>query len=194
MKNILSIFAFSILGLCQAQVIIGGSNGTAPTNKKSAVLLEFEAGQNKGIILPYVVNLPSVSDTTPGTLLLDVSNNNATEAFVKVYAPGNQKADGRGWIDLSSGNRANLTSPTNYMAAQTNEPELENSKAIIGSNNTSAKGVLVLESNTKAMVLPHVSSTDNIINPAPGMMVYVTGTYKRLAVFNGAKWTYWEAE
>jgi hypothetical protein len=52
---------------------------------------------------------------------------------------------------------------------------------------------LVLESPNKAMVLPMVLDTNNIPDPAPGMMVYVNKTgAKRLAVFNGNKWTYWK--
>lgn len=175
MKNILSIFAFTIFGLTQAQVIIGGNNGTA-TNK-NAVLLEFEAGQNKGIILPYVRTMPTTP--TEGTIL--VNSTDVTKAKV-VYYNGT-------WVDLSSGNEANISTALNQQPATT---ELANSKAIIGAASSSANGVLVLESTTKAMVLPQVANTDDVKDPAPGMMVYINKTgAKRLAVFNGAKWTYW---
>ena len=66
-------------------------------------------------------------------------------------------------------------------------------RAIIGSNVSAADGVLILESETKAMVLPMVESTDDVPDPAPGMLVYINKTgAKRLAVFNGAYWTYWK--
>ena len=43
------------------------------------------------------------------------------------------------------------------------------------------------------MVLPIVNSIDNIVNPSPGMMVYVNKAgAKRLAVFNGSKWSFWK--
>lgn len=71
--------------------------------------------------------------------------------------------------------------------------EEPNSKAIIGANSTDADGVLVLESTTKAMVLPSVADTNNVLDPAPGMMVYINKAgAKRLAVYNGNSWTYWK--
>ncbi|MBS1549785.1 MAG: hypothetical protein JSS94_07970 [Bacteroidetes bacterium] len=190
---------FSIISVCMSvfgfsQVIIGGTNGTAPADKKSAVLLEFEAGQNKGIILPYVRTLPQNVDLTPGTLLLDASENNASAAKMRLYAPNNPNADYRGWVDLSNGTKANLNAPVDYMSVQNSSTELPTAKAVIGAKNSAAKGVLILESNTQTMLLPQVSSTDDIKNPAPGMMVYLNGTHKRLAVYNGAQWTFWEAE
>lgn len=190
MKTIITSICLGMTILGYSQVIIGGHTGTAPSNKKDAVLLEFEAGQNKGIILPYVRTIPTAVNTTPGTMLLDAST--ATMTSVKYYAPGNAKADANGWIDLSNGNKANLITPTDYMIKQPSALiEDTTSKAIIGANTTSAKGVLVLESTTKAMLLPQVLTTDDVKDPAPGMMVYVNGTKKRLAVFNGAKWTFW---
>lgn len=166
---------FSILGF--SQVIIGDEIGTA-TNKTS-VLLEFANNQNKGIVLPYATTLPSGAKLAEGTIL--VSSTDATKAKVMYY-----NGD---WQDLSSGNEADISS------AIINQPNITESTAvgaIIGANSSSVDGVLVLESATKAMVLPQVNSTDDIIDPAPGMMVYINKTgSQRLAVFNGAKWTYW---
>ena len=148
--------------------------------------MEFEAGLNKGIILPYVRTMQVATSLTPGTILVDAST--ATKAKVKYYAPGNSLADANNWVDLSSGNEADITAA---LANQPNTTELASSKAIIGATTTPAKGVLVLESTTKSMLLPQVASTDDVKDPAPGMMVYLNGTNKRLAVFNGAKWTFW---
>lgn len=54
-------------------------------------------------------------------------------------------------------------------------------------------GVLVLESKTKAMVLPTVDDVNSIPSPSPGMMVFVNKTgAKRLAVFNGTVWSFWK--
>ena len=59
--------------------------------------------------------------------------------------------------------------------------------------NLTADGVLVLESATQAMLLPIVSDVNNIPNPSPGMMVFVNKAgAKRLAVYNGAKWSFWK--
>lgn len=194
MKKIIITNLLFISGLAFSQVIISGPNGTAETDKKEAVLLEFEAGLNKGIILPYTRTLPSGTGLEGGTIVLDAST--GTAAKVKYYAPSNPKADANGWIDLSSGNTADISSalakqplPTGPDAVTEDPP----AKTIIGAASSSAKGVLVLESKSKVLLLPRVASTDDVKNPAPGMMVYVTGAKKRLAVFNGANWTFWAA-
>lgn len=186
-KIIIAIFILTS-AVAFSQVIIGGATGTAPANNKTAVLLEFEAGQNKGLILPYVRTMPTSPNVTPGTMLLDASDQ--TKAKIKYYAPGNSLADINGWVDLSNNNEANIS------ATMTNQPtgivEDINSKTIIGATSSPARGVLVLESTTKAMVLPQVATTDDVKDPAPGMMVYINKTgAKRLAVYNGSKWTYW---
>ena len=171
-KLILSIFIAKV-SFASAQIIIGDAVGTALV--KTSVLLEFAAGQNKGIIVPYVRTMPATP--TEGTILLDASN--ATTARMKYY-------NGT-WKDLS-GQDANVT------AALANQPSsiAETGKSIIGATSTSADGVLVLESATKAMVLPIVANVQNIPSPSPGMMVYINKFgRKRLAVFNGTRWSYW---
>ena len=163
--------------MAYSQVIIGDAVGTA-TNK-TAVLLEFADTGDKGIVLPYVTTLPS--SPAEGTLILDAST--STTARVKYYNGA--------WIDLS-GQDADITTELEIQPTGIDET---NARAIIGATSSSADGVLVLESTTKAMVLPIVASTDDVPGPSPGMMVYINKTgAKRLAVFNGSKWSYWEAE
>lgn len=179
MKIFIPILLFSHLVF--AQMIIGGPNGTAPANKKEAVLIEFEANQNKGIILPYITTRPVGKGLVGGTIALDATTVN--QAKVVYY-------NGTSWIDLSHANRANITTA---LAIQ-NQDKIEGNidGMIIGSNDSHADGALILESTNRAMVLPQVESTDDIINPSPGMMVYIKKTgSERFAVFNGAKWTYW---
>lgn len=176
-KYLYSIGALVLSQVFYSQVIIGGTTGTA--NSKTSVLLEFEAGQNKGIILPYTRSLPS--SPTEGTILLDVSSE--TAARVKYYNGS--------WIDLS-GQDADVSSFLTSQPTAAQVSESSSAKSIIGSNSSQAEGVLILESSTKAMVLPMVESTDNIPNPSPGMIVYINKTgSKRLAIFNGSKWSYW---
>ena len=177
-----------------SQVIIGDAVGTAST--KTSVLLEFAAqaaGSNtgKGLILPYVRTLPTAASTmVEGTIVLDASTPSA--ARIKYYN-GNTTSGTNGWVDLS-GQDANLTtllSATQPTVAQA--PELVGSKAIIGSDTSAADGVLVLESTTKAMVLPTVADVQDIPSPSPGMMVYINKAgVKRLAVYNGSKWSFWK--
>ena len=172
----LSIFilTFVVSGLAFSQVIIGDKTGTA--TDKTSVLLEFANTGNKGIILPYLRTLPAIP--TEGTIVLDAST--PTASRVKYYNGV--------WKDLS-GQDADV-SPV--LANQPTTVENSEAKVIIGASTSTADGVFVLESETKAMVLPVVTSTDNIINPSPGMMVYINGAKKRLAVFNGSKWSFWK--
>ncbi len=177
MKNIFSIFLLTISASAFSQVIIGDNIGTAVN--KTSVLLDFAANQNKGIILPYVKTISSTP--AEGTIILDASD--ATKARVLYYNAS------PGWVDLSNGDRADITST---MASQTLLDGFA-AKTVIGARSSAADGVLVLESTTKAMVLPIVSDTNDIMSPAPGMMVFINKAgAKRLAVFNGANWTYWK--
>lgn len=178
------IFIFSLLMLFSSafsQVIIGDEIGTA-SNKKS-VLLEFPRGQNKGIILPYVKELPRGLLLSEGTVLLDATD--PTRAKVKSY-------NGFGnWVDLSNGNEADISDAMEIQTGSMDERLC--GKVIIGATTSSVDGVLILESSSKAMVLPTVLNTNDVVNPAPGMMVFVDKPgAKRLAVYNGAVWTYWK--
>lgn len=162
----------------KAQVIIGDAVGTAPI--KTSVLLEFAAGQNKGLILPYVRTMPATP--TEGTIVLDASN--PTKARVKYY-------NGT-WQDLSRQD-ADVSTAMADQPTEIQAPEVATARSIIGAQTSSADGVLVLESTTKAMVLPIVQDVRNIIDPSPGMLVYVKKfSSKRLAVFNGSQWSFWK--
>lgn len=156
-----------------SQIIIGNDSGTA--SEKTSVLIEFANTNNKGIILPCVRQLPS--NPTEGTILLDATTQ--SQARIKYYN-GN-------WIDLS-GQDSDVT------AFLTNQPltgENANAKAIIGSETSTADGILVLESKIKAMILPIVDNVNNISSPSAGMMVYVNKAgAKRLAFYNGSKWSF----
>lgn len=178
MKKIIATIFLGSMAFANAQVIIGDAVGTAPV--KTSVLLEFALGQNKGLILPYVRTMPATP--TEGTILLDAST--ATTARVKYY-------NGT-WQDLS-GQDANVTSALANQPTELQAPELATTKSIIGAQTSPAEGVLILESTTKAMVLPTVADVQNIPSPSPGMMVYINKAgAKRLAIFNGAKWSFWK--
>lgn len=174
MKKIIMLSAVFLYKIFFAQVIFGDAIGTAVN--KTSVLLEFANTNNKGIILPYVKSLPNAA--TPGTILLDASN--SSKARIKYYNGA--------WQDLS-GKDGNMGA---VLTQQTDNIENTNAKVIIGSNTSSADGVLVLESVTKAMIIPIVSDVNNIPSPSPGMMVYINKIgAKRLAFFNGSVWSFW---
>lgn len=176
MKNTFLILLLFISTLGFSQVIIGDKVGTAANH--TSVLLEFANKGDRGLILPYVTTTPAPIE---GSIFLDATN--ATQAKV-VYYNGS-------WKDLSSGNAANVSSVLTSQNSVTTA-EQAGARVIIGDATSTTDGVLVLESTTKAMVLPMVTTVSAIANPAPGMMVYVNKTgSKRLAVYNGANWTFW---
>lgn len=183
MKKIIATIFLGSIAFANAQVIIGDAVGTAPV--KTSVLLEFALGQNKGIILPYVRSKTLIN--TEGSIILDAST--TTDARVKYYNANTTPGSG-GWVDLS-GQPYDITT---LMATQPPMTVVETgAKSIIGARTSAADGVLILESTTKAMVLPTVADVQNIPSPSPGMMVYINKAgAKRLAVFNGAKWSYWK--
>lgn len=192
-KKIITIFSIAITGTAFSQVILNADAATAKTATTSAtsVLLEFGNDGNKGIILPYVENLPAEGSAAAkgGTLIFDVSANE--EYKVKV------KNENAGWTDLSVQSGYSAAVATTVKTPQA-EPlaDQPNAKVIIGSQTSSVDGVLVLESADKAMILPTVSNFTDIKNPSPGMMAFLKhatdNTKHRLIVFNGQKWTFWK--
>lgn len=171
------IFAFTFLlkSFCLfSQVIIGDDVGSA-TNKTS-VILDFSTKENRGIVLPYITELPQ--NPVGGTLILDATT--PQKARVKYY-------NGTEWVDLS-GNDGIVTQ--DFL-----QPPIYDGQVIINASESHANGALILEDQTKAMILPMVSDYKSIINPAAGMIVYIKkDRAKRLAVFNGSKWSFWKSE
>lgn len=169
MKKNLGIVLIFVTIIIKSQVAIGK---TSITN--SSVSLEFADTENKGIILPYVENKTSITES--GTIIYDV-----TDHKMKYLKDGS-------WFDLS----IDTTGQSN-ISIQQSKTELTTSKTIIGNNTADATtGILVLSDTNKAMILPKVTSPHlNIINPAPGMMAYDT-VKKQLAVYNGTVWSFWK--
>ena len=181
-KKIFTIAILAFATSSYAQVIIGNATGTA--SNKTSVLLEFANTNDRGIIVPYVRSLPTGTALVGGAIILDART--PTAARMRFYAGTD------GWKDLN--NSANDADVSTALAKQpTGITEATNANAVIGYLPATADGALVLESTTKALVLPQVDDTDRIINPAAGMLVYINKTgAKRLAVFNGKKWTYFK--
>ncbi len=138
-------------------------------------ILDFVENSNKGLALPKVDDLSEISEN--GTLIYDIN-----DGKVKYYDANQQ------WIDLSKkvGTTANANL-NNYSNLQ----DSGNGVVIGASSTTVTSGVLVLESQTKALILPKMENPHlNIKDPEPGMMAYDT-VKKMMCVFNGSHWTYW---
>ncbi|KQS89248.1 hypothetical protein [Chryseobacterium sp. Leaf394] len=183
------ILSLTISALAFSQVRIGSTNSVGNVTNTS-VLLEFGTDNNKGIILPYVETVPTgVNTTKGGTIIFDVSAN--TEYKIKV------KNENAGWKDLSV--QSGYSSAVEAVVKPPQASPLADqsgSKVVIGDETTTTDGVLVLDSPTKAMVLPVVSNFTSIPNPSPGMMAFLQhptdSTKHRLIVFNGQKWAFWK--
>lgn len=175
-STILFLVISAISSHFPAQVVIGK---TSVTN--TSVSLEFENG-NRGLILPWTTSAANTSAAVNGTIIYDLSDH-------KVKVKYNTD-----WKDLSvdtSGTTVDPVTGTDGVTIQNTASEKTGAKTAIGPL-TSTPGILVLESNDKAMILPKVNRPHlNIINPAPGMIAYDT-TEKQLAVFNGKVWSFWK--
>lgn len=133
-----------------------------------AGILDFALGDKKGIVLPWTNN---ITNPTNGTLTFDLATN-------RVMFYGNNQ-----WNSMSFAG----TAPSSV----NNNPEIADQGVVMGASTSVAKGVLVLESTSKALILPKVNnvSTD-IFNPSPGTICYDLST-NAVAVFNGVSWAYW---
>ncbi|MCW3161830.1 hypothetical protein [Chryseobacterium oryctis] len=162
-KRLLIIPMLLIFQSTFAQIGIGTSQIS-----NSSVLLEF-GKENKGIILPTVVTAPD--NASDGTFIVNKKQNTI------------QVKENNNWTNLTT----TLTTTTDV--STTGEV---GTSIIIGAPTTSKPGVLVLESNNKALVLPHVENPHlNISKPVAGTMVYDT-TSDALAIYDGTNWNYWK--
>lgn len=161
----------------KSQVAIGKQ---AVTN--TSVSLEFADTENRGLILPYVIDKSSIIEE--GSTIFDTADHKVK--YLK---------NGGTWVNLSEDDGTATTIGTADLSIQgTDKIEQSTAKSAIGTNGTTdtTLGILVLTDTDKAMILPKVASPHvNIINPAPGMMVYDTAK-KQLAVYNGKVWSFWK--
>ena len=166
MKIIIALF---ISNFCLAQV------GIEKTTVEGSGILDFPLGTTKGIILPNVTNSVNIIPVTRGTIVYDLTTKNA------------QYYDGA-WKTLNILSTPGIA-PTILPG---NDLPLTKLGVIIGQQTSSAEGVLILESQSKALILPKVENpATNVKSPVAGMMVY-DPTKKIMAVYNGKDWTFWK--
>lgn len=177
-KYIITLSVLLWVTKTNAQIIIGSNSNQQVSS--SSVLVEF-GSQPKGLLLPWVTNTTSVNGAVAGTMIYDLSDKKVK------YLVGGAGVNA-GWNDLSIDASGAATS-----TLQDALTDNINARTIIGDPAATAPGILVLDSPSKAMVLPKVQTAyNNIITPSPGMMVY-DSTNKQFAVFNGTVWTFHNA-
>lgn len=193
MKNILILLSLFFAFITTAQIAIGKSSITfipSTTTPNPSISLEFgiyAAPRGKGIVLPWVTSAANTTGSVPGTIIYDVND--------KIVKYRNSTTT---WFNLSKNEVTLVDGTANFdttgvvnTALQIGLTDSPTSKASIGTP-TSTPGILVLEDNNKAMVLPKLPSPHlNIINPEPGTMAYDTVT-KQLAIYNGKVWSFWK--
>ncbi|MHC5354494.1 hypothetical protein ACYSNX_09980 [Myroides sp. LJL115] len=172
-----SILGVVLLFFIAAPSTLGQSSIGKFTNENASVLLDFNLGETRGIILPWVTALPQGNKLVGGTLLFD-----AQEKKVKYFKAGSESQ----WVDLSV--------KTGEVPTQGGLQENSNfQNVIMGNTQSDADGVLVLESTQRALVLPKVKSPHlNMLSPSPGTIAYDTES-KMLCIFDGKQWSFWKA-
>jgi hypothetical protein len=160
----LSFFAFSIF--------INAQIGIEKETVDGSGLMDFPGGTTKGIILPQVTNNTTMTEVSAGTLVFD-----GATAKTKYY-------DGASWIEMTG---ENGISPTLTVSSEKDVTK----GIIVGSPDSTAKGILVFESNDKALILPKVNDpVNNIKSPAAGLICYDPDT-KLVCFYNGTNWSFW---
>jgi hypothetical protein len=176
MKNIiitsLSLIAAAFFNTVKAQVAFGKDNVS-----NASALVEFGPG-NKGIILPSVA---SASGAVGGTFIF-----NTADKAVEVWEERNNNNTG-GWTSLTDPAQG-----ITHTFSNAGTDAAATAGVIIGATTTTKPGVLVLESATKAMILPTVANPHlTMKSSVAGTMVYDSAA-DMLAVYDGANWSYWK--
>ncbi len=207
MKKIFFTASIFMGGLLFSQVAIGKSSistladGVTPNPNIS---LEFGTG-NRGIVVPWTTKNDK-SATNPGYTGMSTGTAAAVAGTLFFDLEDYRfrvKGNGTDWFTLSengtgdngSGTSITITGTTGTNTStnrtiQDNKTELLSARTKIGSADTGAPGILVLEDSNKAMVLPKVANpAASIVSPSPGMVVYDT-TSQTVAFFNGTVWNY----
>ncbi|SIT00633.1 hypothetical protein [Chryseobacterium gambrini] len=160
------ILSFFIFSTANAQIGIGKSTVTG------SGILDFPTGTTKGIILPQVQDNSGMTNVSGGTFVFD-----GATSKVKYY-------NGTAWVDLTDQAGASKT-----LLAGTEQNRT--SGVIIGAATSAARGVLVLESSNKALILPKVvDPATNVKSPSAGMMCY-DPVAKLVCFYNGSNWAFW---
>ncbi|EKB61687.1 hypothetical protein [Bergeyella zoohelcum] len=183
MKKTIILSAICLAQSVFSQIAIGGKGSVS----SASVSIEFNdndadrSNNKRGLVLPWVTSVQAVENGATaagrtlvnGTLIFDTSDKK-----VKLKKP-------TGWEDLTLS-----TSGIVDTSLQDNRTEDPKAKVSVGTTQSNVDGILVLEDNNKAMMLPIVNSYEDIISPEPGTMVFDFPKHL-LCFYNGKEWTFW---
>ena len=184
MKNSISIFIFiTSITFSFGQLAIGKAE------VEGAGTLDFSSGENKGILLPIVSDMPE--NPANGTFVFNNDQNHADKLKVMVFEKNQWKPLSEiGTIEAVQENGQNLTT-----GFQPNLSEEVGEGVVIGTNSEESpvpEGILVLESKNQALILPKVVDPHlHVKSPRAGTILYDITT-KSLVVFDGEVWNYWQ--
>lgn len=163
--------AFLQVNKANAQVAIGKSEVA-----NSSVLLDFGT-EAKGIILPSVETAPGA---VGGTFIFDTTDNS-----VKVLEEKNE-GENDNWTNLTENEEPGVP----HTLINTGNDVGEG--LIMGAASSTKPGILILESTSRALVLPNVENPHlSMPGVVAGTIVYDTAS-DMLAVFDGANWSFWK--
>lgn len=169
-KLLTTILLYFLFCHLHAQLVIGKSEVS-----NNSILLEF-GNEPMGIILPSVENAPGA---TGGTFIFDT-----TDHSVKVLEERNAGANDN-WTNMTLNTEPGISHVFENTGSDLGEG------VIIGAETTSKPGILVLESDSRAIVLPNVPNPHlNMPGVIAGTMVYDSAV-SMIAVFDGTNWSYW---
>lgn len=170
---IITILLGTVFYTANAQIAIGKDNVT-----NSSVLLEFGTA-SKGIIVPQVT---SSTGAVAGTFVFD-----ANDRMVKVREARNNGTNSN-WTNLTQ----NSVQGVLHNFTNSGTENAQTNGVVIGSETSTKPGALVLESTTKALVLPKVANPHSTMSGSiAGTIVYDTAS-GTLAVYDGVNWSYWK--
>lgn len=138
-------------------------------------IMDFPESATKGILLPRILDRTSVP-VVPGAMAF-----NLTSQQIEIYHPDS------GWESMAEPSVV-LVEPLSAYS----ELSPENGVIISAGNfsTTPPVGVLVLESDDKALILPQVPDVTLLPSPEAGMIAYDM-SMQSMAIFNGSVWNFW---
>lgn len=155
--------------------ILFGQISIGKANVDGSGLIDFQSETTKGIVLSHVEDVNKMHDISEGTFVYD-------EFSAKVMF-----FDGETWIDMNGVDGLN---PSKLETIESSSK----TGMIIGNDTTDAIGILVLESDDRALILPKIENpAKNVKSPYAGMICYDTLS-DNLYMFNGKYWTFWGIE